>query len=88
MEKTKQKTRFEIAVMELVKEKREAKKLSQASIGDILGVTKGFIGQIEIPENPSTYSLDQLNHLAFVLKCSPTDFIPKKAIEETGWKKS
>jgi transcriptional regulator with XRE-family HTH domain len=74
------KNKFELEVVRLVKEKREELGLSQSKIADILDVSRGFIGQIETPGNPSVYNLWQLNLLAAEMKCSPRDFIPENAI--------
>jgi transcriptional regulator with XRE-family HTH domain len=80
-----QKTKFEMAVIDNVTEMRRKKNLSQDDIAIILGLSRGFIGQIESPNSPSTYNLNHLNRLAFEFGCSPQDFMPKKAIEEAGW---
>jgi transcriptional regulator with XRE-family HTH domain len=70
------KSNFELAVIQKVKEIRESRKLGQRDIAALLGVTEGFIGQIESPNNASKYNLNHLNTLAKELQCSPKDFIP------------
>ncbi len=74
------KTKFELAVVNKVKEIREAKGLSQDTIAMYLDLSRGFIGQIESPTSPSKYNLNHLNILALELDCSPRDFMPEKAI--------
>lgn len=80
-----QKTKFETAVIDNVTEMRRKKNLSQDDIAIILGLTRGFIGQIESPNSPSTYNLNHLNRLAHEFGCSPQDFLPVKPIVEEGW---
>jgi putative transcriptional regulator len=74
------KSRFELAVIQRVKEVREQKKLGQRDIAAILGVSEGFIGQIESPNSPSKYNLNHLNLLAKELHISPREFLPQDSI--------
>jgi len=80
-----QKTKFEMAVIDKITEMRRKRNLSQDDIATILGLTRGYIGQIESPNSPSTYNLNHLNKLAYEFGCSPQDFLPNKAIVEKGW---
>ncbi|ERJ59337.1 helix-turn-helix domain-containing protein [Sphingobacterium paucimobilis] len=77
------KTKFEWEIVKLVRNIRELKKnkVSQAKIAKHLGVTPGYIGQIETEKSPSMYTYDQLNKVATLLNCSPKDFMPELAIE-------
>jgi hypothetical protein len=52
-----------------------------------LGISRGFVGQIESPNHPSKYSLDQLNKLAIEMDCLLHDLIPAKPIAEPGKRK-
>jgi len=79
-----QKTKFEIAVIDRVKEMRMLKQLTQDDIAEILNASRGFIGQVESPNSASKYNLNHLNKLAQAMGCSPKDFIPDKAIGEGG----
>lgn len=74
------KTKIDLYVIEQVKKKREEKNLTQADLAFELGVSIGFIGQVESPKYPAHYNLKHLNLLAKILKCSPQDFLPKKAL--------
>ena len=74
------KTKFELFVINKIREKRREMRLSQDDIAEILDVTRGFIGQIESPLSPEKYNLNHLNDLAIEFKCSPKDFFP-----ETGF---
>ena len=79
------KTKFEMAVIDKVADMRRKKNLSQDDIAIILDLTRGYIGQIESPNNASTYNLNHLNRLAHEFGCSPQDFIPGKPIAEEDW---
>ncbi len=59
---------------------REKKNLSQADLAFELGVSVGFIGQIESSRYPARYNLKHLNELAKILKCSPREFLPKRVV--------
>ena len=76
------KSKFDLAVIGLVKAMREVKNLSQDDLAEYLDVTRGFIGQIESPQARTKYNLNQLNRLAYEMKCSPRDFIPEVATHE------
>jgi transcriptional regulator with XRE-family HTH domain len=79
------KTKFEMAIVDKVATIRRERGLSQKQIADILEVTKGFIGQIESSNSPSTYSVNHLNRLAYELGCSLHDLIPSQPIVEKDW---
>ena len=72
------KTKFELYVIDKVREKRQILGLSQDDIALVLNVTRGFIGQIESPSSPEKYNLNHLNDLALEFNCSPKDFMPDK----------
>ena len=71
------KTKFELEVIHLIREKRIELNLSQDDIAFYLNVTRGFIGQIESPKNPAKYNLNHIAILAGEFGCSPQDLIPK-----------
>jgi len=79
------KTKFEMAVIDKITEMRQKKNLSQDDIAITLGLTRGYIGQIESPNSPSTYNLNHLNKLAYEFGCSPQDFLPVKPVVEKDW---
>jgi transcriptional regulator with XRE-family HTH domain len=76
------KSKFDQAVIDLVKAKREAEGWSQDKLAEYLDVTRGYIGQVESPFERAKYNLNQLNRLAFEMKCSPREFIPEKPFFE------
>ncbi|MBC9795121.1 helix-turn-helix domain-containing protein [Sinomicrobium weinanense] len=71
------KTKIELEIVQLVKDRRAELNRTQSHISDLLGVTRGYIGQIEMESSPSMYSYDQLNELAKYLECSMRDFVPE-----------
>lgn len=77
------KTKFDLAVISLVKEAREKRGLSQDDIAFFLDVTRGYIGHIESPNTVSKYNLNQLNRIAYEMGVSPREFIPQAAFDET-----
>src|SRR5688572_8351274 len=77
----KSKSNFELAIVDLVRQKRRDNKLTQENIATCLNVTPGYIGQIESLTEPSMYTHDQLNILALEMDCSPQDFYPKNYIK-------
>ena len=76
------KSKFDQAVIDLVKALREQQGLSQDDLAFYLDVTRGYIGQVETPHERAKYNLNQLNRLAYEMKCSPRDFIPAIATHE------
>ncbi len=77
------KSKFDLAVIALVKDVREAKGFTQDDLALFLDVDRSYIGHIESPGTRAKYNLNQLNRLAFEMKCSPKEFIPKEAFAET-----
>ncbi len=73
------KSKVDLYVIERVKERRLEKGFSQANLAYELGVSVGFIGKVESTNYPTHYNIKHLNDLAKILKCSPQDFLPKKA---------
>jgi transcriptional regulator with XRE-family HTH domain len=67
-------------VINKVRERRVELKISQASLAQLMEVSEGFIGNVENPNYPEKYNLRHLNELAKILKCSPKDFMPEKAL--------
>lgn len=78
------KTKFELAIIDRVKDVRIAKKYTQDDLAFFLNASRGFIGQVESPKSASKYNLNHLNKLAAEMGCSPRDFIPEKPIQEKG----
>jgi transcriptional regulator with XRE-family HTH domain len=79
------KTKFDVAVADKVREMRLERGLTQRYIANALGVSAGFIGQVESINSETKYSVSQLNRLAKEFDCSPKDFIPDTYIQEDDW---
>ena len=71
------KTEIDLYVVERTKERREELRLSQIDLAFKQGVSYGFIGQIESINYPAKYSMNHLDKLAAIFKCSPKDFLPQ-----------
>lgn len=76
------KSKFDLAVINRVKEIREKKGFTQDDIAEFLDTSPGYIGQVESPTTRSKYNLNHLNRLAFEMKCSPRDFLPEDPFAE------
>lgn len=64
-------------VIKKVKERRIELGYSQAELSYQLDVSASYIGQVESDKYKTRYTLERLNELARILKCSVQDFIPK-----------
>lgn len=76
----KPKSDFDQYVSSAVRQKRIAKNVTQADLAFAIGVSDGFISQVESPKSPSKYNLNHLNGIAKYLGCSPRDFLPEKPL--------
>lgn len=61
-------------------ERRQALGLSQAALSYALDVSQSYIGSVESPNTAKRYSIERLNEIAAVLKCSLHDFFPKQPL--------
>ncbi|MEJ7557089.1 MAG: helix-turn-helix transcriptional regulator [Pedobacter sp.] len=61
---------------------REQAKLSQSELAFKLGVSNGFVGQVESMKSASKYNLNHIDKLAIIFKCSPKDFLPANPINK------
>jgi len=76
------KSKFDLEVIDLVKQMREEKGFTQDDLAFFLDTSPGYIGQVESPSSRSKYNLNHLNRLALEMKCSPRDFLPKDPFME------
>lgn len=67
-------------IIKKVKEKRLELGYSQAALSYELDVSASYIGQVESDRFKTRYTLDRLNEIAKVLKCSLHDFLPKQPL--------
>ncbi len=68
---------IDLFITNKVRELREAKGISQEALADHLGITPGYVGQIESPKFRAKYNIYHLNSIAKLLNCSPRDFLPE-----------
>ena len=73
-------TDIENYVINEVRKKRISMGISQKELAYLLEMSVGFIGNIENPKYRAKYNQNHLNELAKILKCSPKDFLPEKAL--------
>ena len=71
---------IDLFIVNKVREIRNSHGISQEQIAFHLGVSEGFIGQIESPKFRAKYNADHLNSLAKLFNCSPKDFMPEKSL--------
>lgn len=76
--KSNKRTQIEQYVINIVRQKRLAKKYSQIDLAHMLNLSPGFIGKVESLNYDSKYNLNHLNQLAKIFNCSPQSFLPKK----------
>jgi len=76
------KSEMELYVIFKAKALRESKNYSQSELAFRLGVSNGFVGQVESLKSPSKYNLDHIDKLAEIFDCSPKDFLPEKSINK------
>lgn len=67
-------------IIQQVKLKRLESNFTQEKLSLGLGKNVGFIGDIEAPSKKAKYNILHLNEIAKILKCSPKDFWPDKAL--------
>ena len=63
-------------IIDRVRDLRKKNNMSRDDLAFKLGVSKGFIGNVESPKFVDKYSTAQLNELAKIFGCSPKDFLP------------
>jgi len=80
--KASSKSKIELFVIEKAKALREEAKISQSELAFALGVSNGFIGQVESSKSPSKYNLDHIDKLAKIFKCSPKEFLPDSSLNK------
>lgn len=74
------KTPVDLYIIDAVRKARRAQHVSQTMLSYGIGVTRGFVGQVESPRHRAKYNLNHLNEIAKFLGCSPRDFLPEKPL--------
>jgi transcriptional regulator with XRE-family HTH domain len=67
-------------VIDFVRKLRTEKEITQEDIGNILEVSRSYIGDIESRNANGKYNMTHVNILADHFNISPKDFFPQKAI--------
>ncbi|MBL8003524.1 MAG: helix-turn-helix transcriptional regulator [Candidatus Kapabacteria bacterium] len=76
------KTKFDLLIVDIVRQKRLESGYSQEQLAHFLGVSNGFIGKVESNKFSSKYNLNHINKLANIFNCSPKDFLPNYSTYE------
>ncbi|MNY68531.1 helix-turn-helix protein [compost metagenome] len=61
---------------------REGANMTQSELAFSLGVSNGFIGQVESSRYPAKYSMNHIDRMAKLFNCSPKDFFPETSINK------
>jgi len=80
--KASSKSKIELFVIEKARALREAAKISQSELAFKLGVSNGFIGQVESAKFPAKYNLDHIDKLSKIFGCSPKDLLPDNPLNK------
>ncbi|WP_232324668.1 helix-turn-helix domain-containing protein [Pedobacter cryoconitis] len=86
MSKSTIKSEIELFAIKKVKALREEANFSQSELAFRLGVSNGFIGQVESNKFPAKYNLDHIDKLAVIFNCSPKDFLPEHPVNKDSSK--
>ncbi|WP_316772888.1 helix-turn-helix transcriptional regulator [Pedobacter frigiditerrae] len=70
------KSEIELFVINKARALRQQANLSQSELALELGVSDGFIGQVESSKSASKYNLNHIDRLSKIFECSPKDFLP------------
>jgi len=73
-------SKIELYVIDKVREIRTEKNISQLELADRIGVSPGFIGQVESFKQNAKYNLNHINKIAEVLNVSPKELLPEKSL--------
>ncbi|HEY1062488.1 MAG TPA: helix-turn-helix transcriptional regulator [Daejeonella sp.] len=80
MEGSKEISLIDQYVIDFVRKLRDEKKVSQEEIGNIIGVSRTYITNVESTKHPAKYNLSHINLLADYFDLSPRDFLPEKSL--------
>ena len=76
------KTEMELYAINRAKTLREQANLSQSELAFKLGVSNGFVGQVESMKSASKYNLNHIDKLSAIFNCSPKEFLPDNPINK------
>jgi len=69
-------------VIDFVIKLRDKHQLTQEGIGNILGVERVYITQIESSKSRAKYNLEHIDKLADYFGLSPKDFLPDRSMQQ------
>ncbi|MFI3281119.1 MAG: helix-turn-helix transcriptional regulator [Rikenellaceae bacterium] len=72
------KTKIDLYVADQVRRIRREKGVSQSLLSFGIGVSKGFVGQVESENSASKYNVNHLYEIARFLDCSMQEFFPER----------
>ena len=82
-------------VIDFVRNLRNQRNLTQQDIADIIGLSRGFISEVEGTYSRAKYNVRHINSLADYFGMSPREFLPEKPFpvdvpdkEKKSWKKT
>lgn len=82
MSKFNEKSQIEQFVINQVRILREQSNISQSELAVRLGVSNGFVGQVESNRFPSKYNLNHIDKLSRIFNCSPQEFLPTSSVNK------
>lgn len=71
-------SKIELFVIERVKKMREEAGMTQAQLAFAIGLSYGFVGQVESSNHRAKYNLNHINKLAKIFNCDFKDFFPER----------
>jgi transcriptional regulator with XRE-family HTH domain len=69
-------TNVDTAIIEKVREMRQARDVSQAVLAEVIETGRGFVGQVETKDNYAKYSAYQIYLIAEFFECEVSDIYP------------
>jgi transcriptional regulator with XRE-family HTH domain len=67
-------------LIDFIRELRNKKDLTQDDLGNIIGISRSYISDIESINSRAKYNLKHINSLADYFEMSPRDFLPEKPL--------
>ena len=67
-------------LIDFIRELRNKKDLTQDDLGNIIGISRSYISDIESTNSRAKYNLRHINSLADYFGMSPRDFLPEKPL--------
>ncbi|MFR5659228.1 MAG: XRE family transcriptional regulator [Butyricimonas faecihominis] len=80
------KTTVELFIIDRVKEKRIANKISQRRLSVDMNLRMSFVGNAECASSPTKYNLNHLNAFAIYFDCELWDFFPDEPFHDKNTK--